>query len=236
MKTDINKEVGAKIRMYRKIKNMTLEDLSKKVYKSKSTISKYETGQIQIDVESLYAIADVFEINVEKLLFYKDEYILEDKKKELPAFFRNLTRLYTYSYDGRNNKIIRSRVNINSKVEDNNYRVSMYMNYSDSETYQVCENTYSGYIEHFDAKSNIILTNRDTPMEKAIIQIPASFLDSETKWSLWSGFSTRPMMPCASKMLISKEEIKYSKEFESSLKVNKEDIRCLRLYNMLSVV
>lgn len=236
MVLDINREIGAKIRIYRKIKNMTLEELSKIIYKSKSTISKYETGQIQIDVESLYAIADALEINVEKLLYYRDEYILEDKKRELPAFFRGLTSFYTYSYDGRNNKIIRSRVNIKSKIEDNNYRVNMYMNYRGSETYQVCENTYLGHIEHFDAKSNIILTNRDTPMEKAMIQIPASFLDSETKWSLWSGFSTRPMMPCASKMLISKKEIKYSEEFENSLKINKEDIRYLRLYNMFSVM
>lgn len=236
MALDINSEIGAKIRMYRKIKNMTLEELSKKIYKSKSTICKYESGQIQIDVESLYAIADAFEINVEKLLFYRDEYILEDKRRELPAFFRDLTSFYTYSYDGRNNKIINARLNIKSKLEDNNYRVNMYMNFLDSETYQVCENTYSGFLEHFDAKSNVILTNRDTPMEKAIIQIPASFLDGETKWALWSGFSTRPMMPCASKMLISKKEIKYSKEFENSLKINKEDIRYLRLYNTFTVL
>lgn len=236
MSVDYNKEVGKLIKSYRKLKKMTLSDLADKIYKSKSTISKYENGQIQIDIDSLYAIATALDISVEKLLYIEDDSILEDQKRDLPKFFRELTSFYAYIFDGRNNEVIKSKLKIRSKISDDNYTIIMYMNYKDEENYQVCENTYLGHIEHFDAKTNIVLTNRDTPMEKAMIQILASFLESETKWGLWSGFSTRPMMPIASKILISKNQLNINNELINKLKISKEDIRYLKLYNMFSVI
>ena len=80
----------------------------------------------------------------------------------------------------------------------------MYMNFKEFKNYQHCENTYWGLIEHYDAMTYISLTNQDTPMEKASVQILASYLDSDIKWGLFNGFSSRPMMPIAIKMLFSK--------------------------------
>ena len=73
-------------------------------------------------------------------------------------------------------------------------------------------------------------------MEKASVQILASFLSSDTKWGLWNGFSTRPMMPIAMKMLFSKTRLKEDAALLKKLKVSKDDIRLLKLYNMLSVL
>ena len=109
------------------------------------------------------------------------------------------------------------------------------MNFKDYETYQNCENTYWGYMEHFDALTNIILTNQDSPMEKASIQILAPYLDTDTKWGLFNGFSSRPMMPIATKILISKKRLAEDDNLINSLKISKEDIRLLKLYNMMSV-
>ena len=109
------------------------------------------------------------------------------------------------------------------------------MNYKDLKNYQNCENTYWGYIEHYDAMTHISLTNQDTPMEKASVQILASYLDSDTKWGLFNGFSSRPMMPIAIKMLLSKSVLKEDIALIQQLKVTKDDIRMLKLYNMLSV-
>ena len=62
-----------------------------------------------------------------------------------------------------------------------------------------------------------------------------SYLDSDTKWGLFNGFSSRPMMPIAIKMLLSKTRLKEDEELVRQLKVSKEDVRLLKLYNMLSV-
>ncbi|MBR6704086.1 MAG: helix-turn-helix transcriptional regulator, partial [Lachnospiraceae bacterium] len=44
--TTLSQAVGARIRLYRQMKKLTLVALSEKIYKSKATLSKYETGEI----------------------------------------------------------------------------------------------------------------------------------------------------------------------------------------------
>ena len=66
--SELNREIGGLIRNYRKAKNLTQDELSEKICKSKSTISKYEKGEIAVDVETLYEIADAIGVHVEQLL------------------------------------------------------------------------------------------------------------------------------------------------------------------------
>ncbi|AOK92015.1 hypothetical protein AOU00_20645 [Paenibacillus polymyxa] len=49
------------------------------------------------------------------------------------------------------------------------------------------------------------------------------------------GFSSRPIMPIAAKMLFSKEVLKEGARLIQQLKVSKDDIRILKLYNMMAV-
>ena len=66
-------ETGKKIRYFRTGKNMTLEELAAAVCKSKATLSKYEKGDIVIDIETLYEIADALEIHIDQLLVHQDK-------------------------------------------------------------------------------------------------------------------------------------------------------------------
>mgnify|MGYP000436966943 CR=1 FL=1 len=152
-----------------------------------------------------------------------------------PAFFSGVSQFYSYLFDGRSNRIMRCVFDVLSETEDHRYKIMMYMNYKDFQNYQNCENTYYGYIEHYDAMTHITLTNQDTPMEKASVQVLASYLDCDTKWGLFNGFSSRPMMPIAIKMLLSKTRLKEDEDLIRLLKVSREDVRLLKLYNMLSV-
>lgn len=228
-------EIGKHIRNFRKMRHMTLEDMSKIICKSKATISKYEKGEIAIDIETLYELADALNVHVEQLLYCPPGRVHISASASHPAFFNGVSYFFSYLFDGRNRQLIRCRFDVLSKTETNQYKVMMYMNFKDYDKYQFCENTYWGYIEHYDAITNIALTNQDTPMEKASVQILASYLDSDTKWGLWNGFSSRPMMPIATKMLFSKEILKEDYDLAKKLKISKEDIRLLKLYNMLSV-
>ena len=54
---EVSLHVGSRIRLYRKAKKLTLLALSQKIHKSKATLSKYETGDITIDIETLFDIA-----------------------------------------------------------------------------------------------------------------------------------------------------------------------------------
>ncbi|WP_041140196.1 helix-turn-helix domain-containing protein [Beduini massiliensis] len=233
--TEISQEIGRRIRTFRKMRKLTLDELALIIYKSKSTISKYEKGEISIDIETLYDIAAALSVNIEQLLYYKKQASTATYAKNVPSFFSHITQFYAYIYDGRSHQLIRCVFEILFKAESQQFKTMMYMNFKDYETYQNCENTYWGYMEHFDALTNIILTNQDSPMEKASIQILAPYLDTDTKWGLFNGFSSRPMMPIATKILISKKRLNEDDELINSLKISKEDIRLLKLYNMMSV-
>lgn len=234
--SQISTEIGKQIRTFRKKRKMTLESLADIICKSKSTVSKYENGEIPVDIETLYEIASALQVHVEQLLYCPPRHTALAGNANSPAFFADCSQFYSYLYDGRNKQLIRCVFDVLSETDTSGYKIMMYMNFKDYENYKLCENTYWGYIEHFDALTNIQLTNQDSPVEKASVQILASYLDTDTKWGLFNGFSSRPMMPIATKMLFSKTKLTEDDALMQSLKVSREDVRLLKLYNMFTVL
>nr|WP_325201089.1 helix-turn-helix transcriptional regulator [uncultured Oscillibacter sp.] len=233
--SEITMEIGRRIRGMRKKQNLTLEELAAEIHKSKAAVSKYERGEISIDIETLYEIADALHIHVEQLLCSRPAVGAAGLREGAPGFFAGLAQFYGYIFDGRDNHIIRCVFDVLSENEPNQYKVMMYMNYYDFRHYQRCETTYYGYMEHYDTLSDINLTNQDSSMEKASCKVLAAYLDAPTKWGLWTGVSSRPVMPIATKILLSKTLLKADADLAKRLKISKEDIRLLKLYNMLPV-
>lgn len=233
---NISCEIGKRIREYRRQKNMTQEELAAKIYKSKATLSKYERGEIVIDIETLYAIASVLDIRVAHLLPYVPNEGQVLPNPDIPSFFTPNRQFYSYVYDGRKGNIMHCVYDTLEQLSGNRYRIEMFMNSRDIRNYRTCETMYWGTIEHYDAVTNILLTNQTSPMEKASAQILAPYLESDTKWGLFKGFSSRPMMPVAAKMLFSRNPLQENDQLIRKLKVNKEDIRLFKLYNMYPVM
>lgn len=234
--SEVGLEVGKRVRIFRRNRKMTLEELAAVVHKSKATLSKYEKGEISMDIDTLCELAQALRVRVEQLLYSPPAAVASPEREIMPAFFQRLSHFYAYLYDGRNGQLNRSAFDVFSRLDGNRYKIAMYMNFSDIGHYQLAENTYWGYIEHFDTLSLIELTHQNTPTEKASIQILASFLDAETKWGLWNGVSSRPVMPVAMKMLFSKKPLQEDAELIKRLRISKEDIRRIRYYNMFTVV
>jgi transcriptional regulator with XRE-family HTH domain len=232
----LTQEIGRKIKVYRKKRNLNLQDLANRIYKSKATISKYENGQIAVDIVTLYDIARVLGVHVEQLLYSEPDKTLDMDTNRIPSFFRGITRFYMYYYDGRRNVLNRSVIDITAKTENNTYKVMLYMNIDTYDGYQNCENTYWGYLIHYDSLSTMILHNQDTRTEQITINMLATFLDTSVKWGLFCGISSRPLMPIATKILITKKQQQETKDFINQLKVSREDIRLFKLYNMFSVM
>lgn len=232
----ISVEIGNKIRQFRQSRKMTLDELALAIHKSRATLSKYEHGEISVDIDTLYELANALNIRTEQLLYTPTSEKAQLQREVTPAFFQGLTRFYCYYFDGRNGKLVRSAFDVFSRIDVNQYKIAMYMNFKDLAHYQQAENTYWGYMEHFDALTLIELTNQNNPMEKASMQILASFLDADTKWALWNGVSSRPLMPVATKMLFSKKMLSEDAALIRELKVSKDDIHRMKYYNMFSVV
>ena len=231
----ISEEIGKKINIFRKKKGWTIQELGDAICKSKATVSKYEKGQISLDVDTLYDIAAALGISPEQLLYSAPEQAAPQHDDTVPSFFQGVRRLYMYTFDGRNNSLSRSLIEIGNRQDDNTYKVMMYMTYDDVNQYQHCENTYTGRMIHYDALTRLVFQNKDTPMEQYTINMLASYLDAPYKWVLNYGLSSRPFMPIAAKALITKKPAAETADFIKALHISKEDIRILKLYNMLAV-
>lgn len=64
-----NEEFGAHLRTMRKSHNMTQKDLGDAIGQTAASIGMYETGQRMPDRETLEAIADIFNVGTQSLLF-----------------------------------------------------------------------------------------------------------------------------------------------------------------------
>lgn len=232
----ISTEIGKKIKSFRKGKGMTVQQLADLVHKSKATVSKYENGDIAIEIETLYGLAAALGIHVEQLLYIPPNNTTVISSRIPSAFFQHSSKFYSYFYDGRNKSLVKCVMDVISTSDTSRYKTMLYMNIKDYDCYQDCENTYYGYIEHHDVLTSIILKNQATPVEQITINILASFLDSDRKWGLMSGVSFRPFMPIALKMLFSKKPLVENQELINELKINKEDIRIMKMYNMMSII
>ena len=67
--TNLPLEIGNKIKFFRKKRGLTLVEFADILCKSKATVSKYENGQITIDIVTLYEIAEALGVHVEQLLY-----------------------------------------------------------------------------------------------------------------------------------------------------------------------
>lgn len=159
----ISAEIGNKIRQFRQGRKMTLDELALAIHKSRSTLSKYERGDISVDIDTLYELANALGIRTEQLLYTPTSEKVPLQREVTPAFFQNLTRFYCYYFDGRNGKLIRSAFDVFSRTGVNQCKIAMYMNFKDLTHYQQAENTYWGYMEReyefFSVKSRCKVPN-----------------------------------------------------------------------------
>ena len=60
----VNQHIGNRIRNFRKMKKLTIQQLADMIHKSRATVSKYETGEITLDIETLYDISSALDVDL----------------------------------------------------------------------------------------------------------------------------------------------------------------------------
>lgn len=254
---DIAKEIGNNIKFYRARKHMSISELADAVCKSRATMYKYEAGQIIMDINTLYDLADVLEVPVDHLLYQPPMDPKQAAPDTVPVFFADRSRFYAYIYDGRSKKVCESVIDlVNEDDADKpagslpalglearapipgaaSFMLRMYMDVADLEHVQNCQHMYVGRMTHYGALTNMVFQNYNVPLEQYIISVPSPYIDGEEKWALAFGISAHPLMPTSTKMLLSKTPIKKDKPLGQRLMITKEDIRIMKLYNMLVVM
>ena len=145
--TQVSEALGRKIREIRKNRRCTLEELGQAVHKSKATLSKYETGDIVIDVETLYEIARALRVSVFSLMNLP----VEECCAEPPApdmrgrdvFASPL--LYLYYYGGEERAVHRSVI----ERDADGCGAKLYHEVSSFDDYCLCSKVYKGQVQEY---------------------------------------------------------------------------------------
>lgn len=100
--------LGDKIKLYRENKRMTQNEVADMLNVSPATISKYETGALEPNIESLKRLAELFEISIDELLSDEKEFdiskinvldiLREQKEMKLKGnLYHNTQIAFTYN-------------------------------------------------------------------------------------------------------------------------------------------
>lgn len=236
----INRYIGTKIRNYRKMKHMTLQQLADSIHKSRATVSKYETGDITMDVESLFEISRALDVSMSQLTDCEeekeDEELAETADYDGESPFFKAKRLYFYFYDGRYNRLKEAviRVHKSKRDQDGCYETSMTI-CSTTPAGRSSEIIYSGTVLYSDMLIRFSFLNQHNRLEQDLLYIFNPLELRSFTEGLLCGISSTDLMPCAFKCIVSLTPREDMDELREQLLLSQKELRRWKKLNMFIV-
>ena len=209
---NVDEKVGRNIRKYRMAYNMTLKELAVRLHKSVSTVSKYEKGDISLDISTFLELSKIFKVS--PLAIIGDEIAEEEEEC---TYVETIEKLYMYSYDGIGKVIVKSLIEQQAvEGKNNKYKVHLFNDVSEVKEPGECGGLYTGEYE----KEGFIGNNLVNPGQQL---------------ALVSGLSNYTMLPVTFKAVISEKEIVNKEKLMNLLAFNKEDLKLMKQMNYLTI-
>ena len=233
----ISLHVGDRIRMYRKARGLTLQALAEQIHKSRATVSKYETGEITLDLETLFEVASVLQISPNQLIDYRPPMPEPEPTRSTGAkspFFQ-AKRLYFYFYDGRYRRLKDGVIDIyESERDPGRFEASLSIS-SVTPAGRSSAVYYTGHVVYSDMLIRFSFVNQCNALEEDLLYIfnPLEFRDSTH--GLLCGISSADLMPCAYKCLVTLTPQENTEELQSQLLLTKKELHRWQKLNMLLV-
>ena len=234
----VSTHVGERIRMYRKERGLTLQKLAEQIHKSRASVSKYETGEITLDVETLFDIASALQVSPTQLLDVRPP---EPAPAPLPSHlgkrspFFYARRLYFYFYDGRYQRLKDGIIDVyESKTKPGSYDASLSISTVTAGGWR-SEVYYTGQVVYSDMLIRFSFVNQCNTLEEDLLYIfnPLEIRDSTD--GLLCGISSADLMPCAFKCLVTLTPQEHSEAFKERLLFSKQELQQWQKMNMLLV-
>ena len=226
--------IGKRIRLYRKQNNMTIDDLSAKLHLSPSTISKYENGKIAMDIETLFYIAKVLDIDINMLVDYQESVNKGVKDPFEDNFFKRSNLFYVYRYTGIEKRIFLDVIEIKPCEKERYDNVMVYLCCASEEQYAKCSKLFQGRIYYSDSSATLTAASKI----RADGFLSAYFTSNLEDYSFGLGTTNSDLFkkPYSTKLIASVKPLERNKELRELLKINsKTTISSIKELNMLCV-
>lgn len=240
---EINEHVGSRIRMYRKVRSMTLQQLADLIHKSRATVSKYETGEITLDIETLFDISKALQVKIGQLTDFSPEPPLAPAKR-FPAPISETTgkspffqakRLYFYFYDGRYKRLKDGIIDIyEQKDQPGSYEASLSISAVTSSG-RSSEIYYTGKVIYSDMLIRFSFVNQYNALEEDLLYIFNPLDSRDSTDGLLCGISSADLMPCAFRCLVTLTPKEHTEDFRQKLLIGRKELRRWQKLNMMVV-
>ncbi len=220
---NFNKTVGSNIKKYRTANKMTLRDLAGRLHKSVSTISKYENGDIQLDVPTLMELARIFHT--------PPHFLLSDGEPEESAasFSSPVETLYMYHFGRQNKSLIQNVLEqCPSANRPNAYSVQLFNDVRDLNAPGSCAGIYSGELTTEGYIGTYILQNRALPYEYVTIFSIKNLVHPDQRLGMVTCLSNYTMLPISFKALISEKKLTNTGALKEILSPSRQDFAFMR--------
>lgn len=235
-KIEISKLVGQRIKQIRKERKITIEQLAASINKSVSTVSKYESANIVLDLETLYDISIALDVDLNRIISYPTS-VSKSKNAILNSPF-GASQLYMYQYDGRQQRITRSLIRLDYQEESEAIEAILYLDVPSFRECGNCKYYYTGNFYSADMVYHFIFSNPFNRAMRVNICFANPYSSQHLDESMQSGcgvllgLSIKPFGSFASKVLISKNIQPEDVKLLEQLKLSNEDIKNLKKYNL----
>ena len=226
----LNKHIGNKIRHFRRDRNLTITKLGELVCKSKSTISKYEAGEISIDVATLYDIAEALRISP-LILLPLDEGTRSGSESSADSTNDHPELFYVYTYNGLAKESLRQHVLLVGTTQAEHF-ADVY----DYENYTQCSFHYRGEVQRTESSVRLFMENTVSPIDHCILTYPILL----SKWNYCTGMltslSTSQYPPFSIKILLSRTPIEDKDWLKEQLILSKEELKRIKKKNIFYII
>ena len=235
----LNEHIGAHIRSYRKMKGLTLQQLADIIHKSRATVSKYENGEITLDVVTLYEIAEALEVTLNQLADYhprEEETAPAVLEYDSESPFFQADRLYFYFYDGRYDRLKTGVIDVHKNIvgEDGSCEAAMFLR-STTPSGRSSELHYTGNVLYSDMLIRFNFLNQYNKLEQDLLYIFNPLELRDYTEGLLCGISSADLMPCAFRCIVGLTPNEEYAQLRELLKIKPAELRRWQKLNMLIV-
>jgi transcriptional regulator with XRE-family HTH domain len=201
------------------------------IHKSKSTLSKYENGNISIDIATLCDLAMTLDVEINQLVNYRCRPPAQSKFSLNP--FGTHNELYVYYYDGRKKSVVLSLLTLSFNDMRNVFESEFYMDIPSFDDHEKCQFYYVGEMNAFDLVTYISMVNQANSMERMNFCVLNQFHYNALKWGYMFGISYRPITPFALKFLLSETPMPPGRITPEALSFTNVELKTMKKLNML---
>lgn len=223
--------VGSRIRLYRKTSGLTMDELARKVHKSKSSISKYESGQIAVDIATLFDIAQALDVSTNQLMDYSppSQYTTPLTGNNI---FDQADSLYLFHMY---RKTIHLSI-IHFGPEDSiGKTATMFYKVDDADNLEQCDCIYHGHMHSHSTVLNFVFRNYHNPAENILLNFCIPMRKTSILVGMISGLGMNTMMPTARKTILSTDQLIPGDRLRELLTLGSETLREMKNNNVLVI-